>query len=86
MLSDDHTIIKVSQAQLRYHHNLLSLLERIIASNRTEQWGFSSETLHRFKDTVKALRRAEAMVQRVDWLVSGDDSEETFHELWGRIQ
>ena len=26
----------------------------------------------------------QAMVQRIDWLVSGDDGEDSFRERWGK--
>ena len=44
--------------------------------------GYSKETIERFREASAALRRAEAMAQCVDWLVSGDDGEETFHSRW----
>jgi len=43
---------------------------------------FSDETIERFYQAEKALRQAAAMLQRVDWLICGDDSEESFHERW----
>ena len=33
-----------------------------------------------FKNAVKHLRVAEIYAQRVDWLLSGDDGEDTFIE------
>ena len=44
--------------------------------------GFSQETLTKFKEAVYILRKAEIMAQRIDWLLSGDDGEETFHKRW----
>ena len=41
---------------------------------------YSAETLDKFVEAVKALRIAEAYATRVDWLVSGDDGEDTFHQ------
>jgi hypothetical protein len=41
---------------------------------------FSSKTLARFQQAVYHLEMAEIYAQRIDWLVSGDDNEETFHE------
>lgn len=38
----------------------------------------SPETINRFRETAHALRRAAEMAQRIDWLVSGDDGEESF--------
>jgi Asp-tRNA(Asn)/Glu-tRNA(Gln) amidotransferase A subunit family amidase len=43
---------------------------------------FTPETLAKFEEAIKALKVAHAMVQRVDWLVSGDDGEDTFHKRW----
>lgn len=44
--------------------------------------GYSQETIERFKEAAHNLRRAAEMAQRVDWLVSSDDSEKKFHERW----
>jgi len=33
-------------------------------------------------ETIDILEIAEAMVQRVDWLLSGDDGEESFRSRW----
>ena len=40
----------------------------------------SSETLNEFRKGVKLLRKAYIYAQRIDWLLSGDDGEESFHE------
>ena len=45
-------------------------------------YGFSPETIERFKEAAHCLRQAGEMAQRVDWLVSCDDGEESFHERW----
>ena len=41
---------------------------------------FSKETLSEFKTAVELLRKAAVYAQRIDWLLSGDDGEETFHK------
>lgn len=41
---------------------------------------YSKETLQEFKNAIKILKQAEIYAQRIDWLISGDDSEETFHK------
>ena len=41
---------------------------------------YSDETIAEFKNAVKYLRIAEIYAQRVDWLLSGDDSEKSFHK------
>ena len=44
-----------------------------------EGYDFSDDTISEFKQAVNLLRKAEIYVQRIDWLVSGDDGEESFH-------
>ena len=41
---------------------------------------FSDETIEEFNTAIDILRKAHVYVQRIDWLLSGDDGEETFHE------
>ena len=43
---------------------------------------YSPKTIEKFEQAVWHLRRAAAMAHRVDWLVSGDDGEATFHKRW----
>lgn len=43
---------------------------------------FSPKTIEKFREAAITLERARIMAQRIDWLVSGDDGEETFHERW----
>jgi hypothetical protein len=38
------------------------------------------EVIEKFKEAVIILRKAAIYTQRVDWLLSGDDEEETFLE------
>lgn len=40
---------------------------------------FTPETIAEFKRGLYALRRAYLYAQRIDWLVSGDDGEDSFH-------
>lgn len=42
--------------------------------------GYSKATESEFKKAVELLKLAEVYVHRIDWLLSGDDGEETFHE------
>lgn len=59
----------------------------IINNDSTEknEWGddkgyhFSPETVEEFKIGLDYLRKAAIYAQRIDWLVSGDDGEESFH-------
>lgn len=41
---------------------------------------FSSETIAEFEKAVKALKTAHVYAQRIDWLLSGDDGEDSFHK------
>jgi hypothetical protein len=41
---------------------------------------FSDETIERFKEAVDLLKRAEIYAHRIDYLLSSDDGEQTFHE------
>ena len=58
----------------------------LIALNNNPQLNqevkYSDETIAKFLEADKMLRVAAVMVQRIDWLVSGDDGEESFHERW----
>lgn len=68
-------------------HRLTEMAEEIqsiIQNNRVkDEWGyadnFSEETLEEFRNGIEALKRAYVYAQRIDWLVSSDDSEEGFH-------
>ena len=67
-------------------------IERVIAKNvdgetsrRLDEEGewhysFSEETLNEFRNGIQALKKAFVYAHRIDWLLSGDDGEETFHE------
>ena len=41
---------------------------------------YSKETIKEFKKGLVILRKAYVYAQRIDWLLSGDDGEESFHE------
>lgn len=41
---------------------------------------YPDDIIHEFKNALEALRVAYVYVQRIDWLVSGDDGEETFRK------
>ena len=42
--------------------------------------GYSEETIKEFKIAVRRLKQALIYTQRIDWLIAGDDGEETFHK------
>jgi hypothetical protein len=41
---------------------------------------YPDEVIEKFKEGMKALRVAAVYAQRIDWLISGDDGEESFLE------
>lgn len=51
-------------------------LEFLIADN-TE---YNQTTIYEFSKALHHLTMARVYLQRIDWLVSDDDSEETFHQ------
>lgn len=67
--------------------NIADQIEHEIETNNIpDEWGycsnFSEETLAKFKEAIDTLRKAHVMIHRIDWLLSGDDGEETFHSRW----
>ena len=41
---------------------------------------YKPETVEKFKEGYRKLQEAYIYAQRIDWLLSGDDGEETFHK------
>ncbi len=66
---------------------IIDAIEQEILNNNAEprpkDWfepnNFSDETILEFETGVKLLKKAQIYAQRIDWLLSGDDGEETFH-------
>ena len=54
-------------------------IEKLILNN---EYDYSIDTLNKFKKAAETCRKAAIMVQRVDYLVSDDDGEESFHKRW----
>ena len=60
----------------------------IFSNNNTElnEWGdtkgrgYSEQTIQEFKLAVWYLKQAFVYAHEIDWLLSGDTGEETFHE------
>ena len=78
------------QNRLEY---IATSIDELIASNdntKLNSYGqeiglhYPPDIIAKFNETRKTLRLAAAMAQRVDWLVSGDDGEETFRERWAK--
>ena len=41
---------------------------------------YPDDVIEEFKKGVDILRKAQIYAQRIDWLISGDDGEESFHK------
>jgi len=73
-------------------HTLLDMADdigsQILTNDSTEkdEWGnnigshYTPETIAEFEVAVKALKLAYVYAQRIDWLLSGDDGEDSFHK------
>ena len=73
-------------------HHMLDMADDIggfiLTNDSTEknEWGdpigkhYSPETIAEFEKAVKALKLAYDYAQRIDWLLSGDDGEDSFHK------
>jgi hypothetical protein len=71
-------------------HHLLEISEdigsEIFNNNEKNEWGdnignrYNAETIVEFEKAVKVLKIAYVYAQRIDWLLSGDDGEDSFHK------
>lgn len=72
--------------QFRFEQTAAEIEQEIIDNNKKgdSPWecanNFEQCTLDEFQKGADALRLAYVYVQRIDWLLSGDDGEATFHE------
>ena len=74
--------------QYRLHDIAESIEEEISCNTEKPEywWGewngqvYTDETIEEFKKAIAYLKIAECYAQRVDWLLSGDDGEESFHK------
>ena len=67
--------------------DVIDTLEDVLSNKRVynEEFDFvvndySDETFKEFETALSTLKKAEIYVQRIDWLLSGDDGEESFHK------
>lgn len=54
------------------------------AEPRPKDWfepnNFNDKTIQEFRKGIEYIKKAQVYAQRIDWLLSGDDGEDTFHE------
>lgn len=60
--------------------NIVESIEKLIEENDSKEFNYESKTISEFKIARELLMKAQVYAQRIDWLVSCDDSEKTFHE------
>lgn len=58
-------------------NEIVDSIEKLIEDNED---GFSDKTIQEFETGRELLLKAQIYAQRIDWLVSGDDLEKTFHK------
>lgn len=71
--------------------DIATSIDELVASNDNKElneWGetkgrnYPPDIIAKFKEAANTLRIAAAMAQRVDWLVCGDDGEDSFRSRW----
>ena len=65
-----------------YFENPEGEWEKLVNKDFFEEGGkrYSDETIVEFKNAIEILKKAYIYAQRIDWLLSGDDGEKSFHE------
>ena len=61
-------------------YRLQDIAEEIDLRISEPDHGYRPETVAALKDAVNFLRIAQVYAQRADWMFSGDDGEDSFHE------
>jgi len=62
--------------------SLATVAERIEFEAEHNVSDYSEQTIENFNLTVALLRCAQDMVKRIDYLLNGDEDEDTFLALW----
>jgi len=72
-----------------YIQDIMDDIAKFINTNnddRENEWGdairreYTPETIDEFKKAILVLKAAYIYSKRIDWLLSGDDGEESFHK------
>jgi len=61
-------------------YKILNIKDEIKAAMKDGNSYFNEDTVEMFTKATELLNVCYALVHRIDWLLSGDDGEETFHE------
>ena len=60
-------------------YDIADILESDITAYKWKELDLTPETIEEFKKGLEIIRKAYVYAQRIDWLLSGDDGEESFH-------
>ena len=64
--------------QKRYEWDeAIEIIQNHIDNNERE---YEKETIEEFKTGLNLIKKARIYMQRIDWLLSDDDGEESFHK------
>ena len=73
-------------AQYRIEDIAVEIEHLIESNNQVDKYGnkpdYPPDIVEKFREAVIVLRRGAKMAQRIDWLVSQDDSENSFRLRW----
>ncbi len=61
-------------------YRIEEIADQLLLKMNSDDFPYSDETKKVFEQTAYRLKIASVMLNRIDWLLSGDDGEETFHE------
>lgn len=73
----------MSQAELSAITRISTPVINDIVQGRRGLWDgqkWRDETIQEFRNGIEAIRKAYVYMQRIDWLLSCDDGEDTFHQ------
>lgn len=83
----DYYQYRIGDIREKIEHIIEKNKKPVLKEDREDRWDdrvvyydYSDEIIEEFKKGVEALRVAQIYAQRIDWLISGDDGEETFFE------
>lgn len=70
--------IEKSVEQIKADNPWLDLSDKKQLEWYKYNYNYSKEVIDEFKKGVELLKKAQVYAQRIDWLLSGDDGEESF--------
>jgi len=61
-------------------YNISMIVDEIEQTIEHNPYKYPDDIIEEFKKGVDILKKAHVYAQRIDWLISGDDGEESFRE------